>query len=81
MSEIKNVSFYKCIVYGLLYSSNIGHNCNVGAIVFHPQATLTQSETSLNMASCSADGGVKLWDLKRYVTSNECSMYCIVRLI
>ncbi|GIY43793.1 hypothetical protein CDAR_561061 [Caerostris darwini] len=41
-----------------------GHNCNVGAIVFHPQATLTQSETSVNMASCSTDGVVKLWDLK-----------------
>ncbi|XP_042910804.1 U4/U6 small nuclear ribonucleoprotein Prp4 [Parasteatoda tepidariorum] len=41
-----------------------GHNCNVGAIVFHPEATLTQSDTSVNMASCSTDGTVKLWDLK-----------------
>ncbi|KAG8191113.1 hypothetical protein JTE90_010037 [Oedothorax gibbosus] len=41
-----------------------GHDCNVGAITFHPQATLTQSETSVNMASCSTDGTVKLWDLK-----------------
>ncbi|GFT82161.1 hypothetical protein TNCV_3910761 [Trichonephila clavipes] len=41
-----------------------GHNCNVGSIVFHPQSTLTQSETSINMASCSTDGTVKLWDLK-----------------
>lgn len=41
-----------------------GHNCNVGAIVFHPQATLSQSDTSVCMASCSTDGTVKLWDLK-----------------
>ncbi|GBN10445.1 U4/U6 small nuclear ribonucleoprotein Prp4 [Araneus ventricosus] len=41
-----------------------GHNCNVGSIVFHPQATLTQSDTAVNMASCSTDGTVKLWDLK-----------------
>lgn len=45
----------------------LGHNCNVGAIVFHPHATLTQSETCVNMASCSTDGTVKLWDLKRCV--------------
>ncbi|XP_054707202.1 U4/U6 small nuclear ribonucleoprotein Prp4-like [Uloborus diversus] len=41
-----------------------GHNCNVGSIVFHPSATLSQSDTSVCMASCSTDGAVKLWDLK-----------------
>jgi U4/U6 small nuclear ribonucleoprotein PRP4 len=42
-----------------------GHNERVGAIVFHPQATLSQSTTSLNMASCAADGTVCLWDLEQ----------------
>ncbi|XP_022909545.1 U4/U6 small nuclear ribonucleoprotein Prp4 [Onthophagus taurus] len=41
-----------------------GHTCHVGAIVFHPQATITQEETACNLASCAADGSVKLWDLK-----------------
>ena len=40
-----------------------GHDCNVGAIVFHPQATLTQEDTACCMASCSQDGAVKLWNL------------------
>ncbi|XP_060525282.1 U4/U6 small nuclear ribonucleoprotein Prp4 [Cylas formicarius] len=39
-----------------------GHTCNVGAIVFHPKATISQEETICNMASCAADGSVKLWD-------------------
>ncbi|XP_031569148.1 U4/U6 small nuclear ribonucleoprotein Prp4-like [Actinia tenebrosa] len=41
-----------------------GHNERVGAIVFHPQATLSLDETGPCMASCSADGAVKLWSLK-----------------
>ncbi|XP_050312702.1 U4/U6 small nuclear ribonucleoprotein Prp4 [Anthonomus grandis grandis] len=41
-----------------------GHTCNVGAIVFHPKATLSQEETICNMASCASDGSVKLWDFK-----------------
>ncbi|XP_049515220.1 U4/U6 small nuclear ribonucleoprotein Prp4-like isoform X1 [Dermacentor silvarum] len=41
-----------------------GHNCNVGAITFHPRSTYLQSENALNMASCSADGVVNLWNLK-----------------
>ncbi|XP_041370101.1 U4/U6 small nuclear ribonucleoprotein Prp4-like [Gigantopelta aegis] len=40
-----------------------GHNCNVGAIVFHPQATLTLENTTCCMASCGQDGSVKLWNL------------------
>ncbi|KAI4458068.1 wd40 repeat protein [Holotrichia oblita] len=41
-----------------------GHTCHVGAIVFHPKATISQEETICNMASCAADGSVKLWDFK-----------------
>ncbi|EEC19103.1 U4/U6 small nuclear ribonucleoprotein Prp4, putative, partial [Ixodes scapularis] len=41
-----------------------GHNCNVGAITFHPRSTFIQSENSLNLASCSTDGLVNLWNLK-----------------
>uniref|UniRef100_A0A671Q029 U4/U6 small nuclear ribonucleoprotein Prp4-like n=2 Tax=Sinocyclocheilus anshuiensis TaxID=1608454 RepID=A0A671Q029_9TELE len=40
-----------------------GHNTNVGAISFHPQATLTLEESDVNMASCAVDGSVKLWSL------------------
>lgn len=42
-----------------------GHTCNACAIIFHPKATISQEENACNMASCAADGGVKLWDLKR----------------
>ncbi|CAH1786164.1 unnamed protein product [Owenia fusiformis] len=41
-----------------------GHSCNVGAIVFHPQATLSLEDDACCMASCAADGSVKLWNLK-----------------
>ncbi|XP_023019204.2 U4-U6 small nuclear riboprotein factor 60K [Leptinotarsa decemlineata] len=44
-----------------------GHKCNVGAIVFHPKATISQEDTICNMASCAVDGSVKLWDF----TSHE----------
>lgn len=44
-----------------------GHNTNVGAISFHPQATLTLEESDVNMASCAVDGSVKLWSLDRCV--------------
>ena len=52
-----------------------GHNDRVGAIVFHPQATLGLSETSLGLASCAADGSVYLWNLTRYIYR-----YCICTL-
>ncbi|CAG9826850.1 unnamed protein product [Diabrotica balteata] len=39
-----------------------GHTCNVGAIVFHPNATSESEEKICSMASCAADGSVKLWD-------------------
>lgn len=46
-----------------------GHTCNAGAIVFHPKATISQDENICNMASCAADGSVKLWDFKRYLVT------------
>ncbi|XP_018324248.1 U4/U6 small nuclear ribonucleoprotein Prp4 [Agrilus planipennis] len=41
-----------------------GHTCNVGAIVFHPQATLTQEKNVCNMVTCASDGSVKLWNFE-----------------
>ena len=41
-----------------------GHNCNVGNIAFHPQSTISLAPSELNMASCSMDGAVKLWNLE-----------------
>lgn len=44
-----------------------GHGCNVGCIVFHPKATITQDVLEENtsqtcvLASCATDGTVKLW--------------------
>ena len=41
-----------------------GHTCNVGSITFHPQSTLTQDRKAVNLASCSVDGIVNLWNLE-----------------
>jgi WD40 repeat protein len=43
-----------------------GHNCNVGAIVFHPDAMQTEGNSVCALASCAADGSVKLWSMERY---------------
>ena len=53
------------------YSSclfSAGHNERTGAIVFHPQATLSLPPSALSMASCAADGSVCLWNLERWLT-------------
>lgn len=42
-----------------------GHNTNVGAVVFRPQAGLSLDQSDVSLASCAADGSVKLWNLER----------------
>lgn len=49
----------------LYFFLDTGHNCHVGAIVFHPEATLTLDNSLCCMASCGQDGSVKLWNLER----------------
>ncbi|KAF6718774.1 U4/U6 small nuclear ribonucleoprotein Prp4 [Oryzias melastigma] len=41
-----------------------GHNTNVGAIVFRPEAGISLDQSDINLASCAADGTVKLWNLE-----------------
>lgn len=42
-----------------------GHNVErIGGVAWHPQATQTQSSTSVNLASGGADGNVCLWPLE-----------------
>ncbi|XP_068190494.1 U4/U6 small nuclear ribonucleoprotein Prp4 [Antennarius striatus] len=41
-----------------------GHNTNVGAVVFRPQAGISLDQSDVNLASCAADGSVKLWNLE-----------------
>lgn len=40
-----------------------GHNDKVGGLSWHPEATLSQSETAVNVATGAADGNIKLWSL------------------
>ena len=40
-----------------------GHTTHVGSIVFNPKATLGLDPGDPNLASCAADGSVKLWSL------------------
>ncbi|KAK5878225.1 hypothetical protein CesoFtcFv8_023653 [Champsocephalus esox] len=42
-----------------------GHNTNVGAIVFRPQAGVSLDQSDVSLASCAGDGSVKLWNLER----------------
>lgn len=44
-----------------------GHTDRVGGVCFHPQSTLTQDKSSLNIASGGADANIHLWNLERYV--------------
>lgn len=70
MSVLSNffVTLLLCNMDLLMVNSSFsGHNSNVGAISFHPQATLTLEESDVNMASCAVDGSVKLWSLDRCV--------------
>jgi len=41
-----------------------GHNERVGAIVFHPQSTISLESSAANMVSCGVDGVVQLWNLE-----------------
>ena len=41
-----------------------GHTINACCISWHPQATLTQDPSTINLASSSFDGSVKLWNLE-----------------
>ncbi|XP_058473062.1 U4/U6 small nuclear ribonucleoprotein Prp4 [Solea solea] len=41
-----------------------GHNTNVGAIVFRPQAGVSLDHSDVCLASCATDGSVKLWNLE-----------------
>lgn len=38
----------------------------MGAVVFRPQAGVSLSQSDVSLASCAADGTVKLWNLERW---------------
>ncbi|KAI0924703.1 hypothetical protein AcV7_007320 [Taiwanofungus camphoratus] len=40
-----------------------GHNDRVGGVAWHPQATLTQSEDTVNLVSGAGDMSVNLWSI------------------
>lgn len=41
-----------------------GHTINACSITWHPQSTLTQEPSVINLASSSFDGSLKLWSLE-----------------
>ena len=61
-SQIRTLQLFQA--HGFFFSP-AGHNERTGAIVFHPQATLSLPPSALSMASCAADGSVCLWNLER----------------
>jgi U4/U6 small nuclear ribonucleoprotein PRP4 len=42
-----------------------GHNCNASSVTFHPESTLTQEKSALNLVTAGFDGSIKLWNLER----------------
>ena len=42
-----------------------GHNCNASSVTFHPQSTITQEKSALNLVSAGFDGTIRLWNLER----------------
>ncbi|KAH8093288.1 WD40-repeat-containing domain protein [Cristinia sonorae] len=40
-----------------------GHTDRVGGVAWHPEATLTQSESAVNLVSGAADSSLQLWSL------------------
>jgi U4/U6 small nuclear ribonucleoprotein PRP4 len=42
-----------------------GHNDKVGGVAFHPEATISQEKSALNLASGGADGLIQLWNLEK----------------
>lgn len=40
-----------------------GHEGKIGGITWHPQATIGQSESELNLATSGVEGDIKLWSL------------------
>lgn len=55
------------------FSCPSGHSTNVGAIVFHPKATVSLDKKDVSLASCAADGSVKLWNLERSELFQMCT--------
>ncbi|KAI8387502.1 WD40-repeat-containing domain protein [Blakeslea trispora] len=41
-----------------------GHDDKVGGVAFHPEATLSQEKSALNLATGGADGLIQLWNLE-----------------
>ena len=47
------------------FTSKKGHKERIGGVAWHPQATLTQTASSVNFATSGADNDIKLWDLEK----------------
>lgn len=45
-----------------------GHSDRVGGVAWHPQATITQSEDTVNLVSGGGEGSVNLWSINRSVS-------------
>uniref|UniRef100_A0AAQ6A0S5 U4/U6 small nuclear ribonucleoprotein Prp4 n=1 Tax=Amphiprion ocellaris TaxID=80972 RepID=A0AAQ6A0S5_AMPOC len=56
--------FSSLLTYCSLIRTLRGHNTNVGAVVFRPQAGVSLDQSDVSLASCAADGSVKLWNLE-----------------
>ena len=71
---VSTVLLFNQLIFKFVF---LGHNVQVSCIVFHPQATLTQDNAGICMATCAYDGSVKLWSLERW---SICVIFCFKNL-
>ena len=68
-SVLSEVSFLVILYHDYLSTYWLGHSDRVGGVAWHPQATLSQSVDSVNLASGAGDMCVNLWSLNRFTRS------------
>uniref|UniRef100_A0A673AYS1 U4/U6 small nuclear ribonucleoprotein Prp4-like n=1 Tax=Sphaeramia orbicularis TaxID=375764 RepID=A0A673AYS1_9TELE len=62
--DSKMLATASCLACSIIRQrKRVGHNTNVGAVVFRPQAGVSLDQSDVSLASCAADGSVKLWNL------------------
>lgn len=66
----------RCVLSSAHHAYNLnvpssGHSDRVGGVAWHPRATISQSEDTVNLVSGAGDMTVNLWSLNRYRQSHR----------
>ena len=58
-----------------------GHTDRIGGVAWHPQATLSQSEDTVNLVSGAGDANLHLWSLNRSVQLMSPFLYILLMVV